>query len=129
MTIASARRRYVTDAITTVSPNQLVVMLYDRMLLDLVRADEALARRDLAAVNECLLHAQDIVLELESSLDPTRWAGARALGQLYRFISAELITANVTKDAARIENCRRVIEPIAEAWRIAAANPVDAATA
>lgn len=129
MTIASARRRYVTDAITTVNPNQLVVMLYDRLLLDLVRADEALDRRDLGAANQCLLHAQDIVLELESSLDTSVWAGAAALAQLYRFVTAELITANVTKDPARIQNCRTIITPIAEAWRAAAGNPVDAATA
>jgi flagellar secretion chaperone FliS len=127
MTIASARRRYVTDAITTTSPAQLLVMLYDRLLLDLVRAGEALQRGDLATTNSCLLHAQDIVLELESSLDPTAWSGGRALAELYRFVCAELITANVTKDAARIATCHRLLTPLAEAWRAAAANPVDAA--
>ena len=72
------------------------------------------------AVNAQLTHAQDIVLELESSLDPSLWSGGPTLMALYRFLHNELITANVTKDAARIQICRGLVEPLATAWRQAA---------
>ncbi|WP_108664227.1 flagellar export chaperone FliS [Euzebya rosea] len=128
MTLASARRRYVTDAIQTVSPQQLVVMLYDRLLLDITRAGEALERRDLETVNAQLTHAQDIVLELESSLNPDLWSGGPTLAALYRFLHNELITANVTKDAARIEICRGLVDPLATAWRQAASGLAEGLT-
>lgn len=125
MTLASARRRYVTDAIQTVSPQQLVVMLYDRLLLDLTRAEEALELRDFEQVNNQLTHAQDIILELEDSLDVSIWAGGAALMQLYRFIHSELIAANVGKESARIATCRALLTPLADAWKVAAGELTD----
>ena len=35
------RDRYVGDSIATASPARLLVMLYDRLVLDLVQADQA----------------------------------------------------------------------------------------
>lgn len=126
MTLASARRRYVTDAIQTVTPQQLLVMLYDRLLLDITRAGDALEVRDYEQVNNMLTHAQDIIMELESSLDPTAWSGGPALMELYRFLHNELISANVGKDATRIASCHALIEPLADAWKTAAAQLADA---
>lgn len=125
MTLASARRRYVTDAIQTVNPQQLVIMLYDRLLLDITRAGEAVERKDFEEANAQLGHAQDIVLELESSLNPDLWSGGPALVALYHFIHNELITANVTKDPARIETCRGLVAPLVDAWKQAAAQLAD----
>lgn len=125
MSLASARRRYVADAVQTVSPQQLVVMLYDRLLLDITRAGEALEVGNLQEVNNQLTHAQDIVLELESSLNPTIWSGGAVLADLYRFLHNELISANVAKDAARIEICRGLVAPLADAWKQAAAQLSD----
>lgn len=127
MTLASARRRYVTDAVQTVSPQQLVVMLYDRLLLDITRAAEALEQKDLQGVHDQLTHAQDIVLELQSSLNPDLWSGGPVLAELYSFLHAELITANVTKDPGRIEVCRGLVAPLADAWQDAAGQLTDAA--
>lgn len=125
MTLASARRRYVTDAIQTVSPQQLVVMLYDRLLLDINRAGEAIERKDFEEANAQLGHAQDIVLELEASLNPDVWSGGPALLALYHFLHNELITANVTKDPARIATCRGLVTPLVDAWKQAATQLAD----
>ena len=38
-TFESARNKYVSDSVTTMSPGQLIVALYDRILLDLERGD------------------------------------------------------------------------------------------
>ncbi len=123
-TAYAARARYANEAVTTASPAKLLLMLYDRLLRDLVTAEQAVARGDLATMSSELVHAQDIVLELRASLDTTAWEGASALADLYTFLHAELVTANVRKDAARIASCRSLVEPLRDAWRTAALQTV-----
>ena len=120
----AARSRYAADAVSTASPARLLIMLYDRLLRDLVTAEEAAGRGDLATMSSELVHAQDIVLELRTSLDTTAWDGGQALADLYVFLHGELVTANVKKDAARIATCRSLVEPLRDAWRTAALQTV-----
>ena len=123
-TAQQARSRYATAAVSTASPARLLVMLYDRLVRDLVTAQEAAARADLETMGRELLHAQDIVLELRTGLDLTVWDGARGLADLYTWLHAELVMANVKKDAARIATCRSLVEPLRDAWRTAALQSV-----
>lgn len=111
---------YVSNVVETVSPGRLVVMLYDRLVQDLVVAEAALAARDLKAASDNLVHAQDIVLELRSGLDVTAWSGAPGLAQLYVFIYDQLVAANVSKDAERVVQVRGLVEPMRDAWAEAA---------
>ncbi len=122
MSTAALRARYLGDAVTTASPQQLLVMLYDRLALDLERAALALAAGDRAEANTELQHAQDIVLELQASLDVDAWEGGARLSALYTWLVTELITANVRGDQRRVADCRKVVEPLRDAWREAAAS-------
>ncbi len=121
MSIQMMRDRYLGDNVTTASPAKLVTMLYDRLLRDLTQAEAGLASNDLAAVNEQLVHAQEIVWELTAGLDPTKWAGGPALASLYQFLLDELIAANVGKNAELIVACRILVAPLRDAWHQAAA--------
>ncbi|HET7486354.1 MAG TPA: flagellar export chaperone FliS [Acidimicrobiales bacterium] len=114
------RDRYVGNVIDTVSPGRLVVMLYDRLVQDLMVAEAALAARDLKSASDALLHAQEIVLELRSGLDVNAWSGGPGLAQLYVFIYDQLLAANVQKDAERVAQCRGLVEPMRDAWAEAA---------
>lgn len=116
----AARARYANEAVTTASPAKLLLMLYDRLVRDLVTAEACLADGDLARASNELLHAQDIVSELHSSLDHSAWDGAAGLASLYVFVKAELALANVRKDAARIVGVREIVEGLRDAWRQAA---------
>ena len=116
----AARARYANEAVTTASPAKLLLMLYDRLVRDLVTAEQCLAGGDLGRASSELVHAQDIVTELHSSLDQTAWDGAADLASLYVFVRAELVTANLRKDAARVASARSLIEPLRDAWRAAA---------
>jgi flagellar protein FliS len=117
----AARARYVTDTVETVSPGRLVTMLYDALVRDLVLAEETLnGSRDLRLVNDRLVHAQAIVLELQAGLDPTKWSGGPGLARLYSFLHDELVRSNVEKDAIRVASCRLLVEPLRQAWHDAA---------
>ena len=118
---AAQRARFVDDSVSTASPERLLTMLYDRLLLDLARAGNAQLAGDRAEANKHLTHAQDIVLELASSLRVDAWEGAADLAAIYAFLHSELVRAHVTGDPARIAATRGLVEPLAEAWRAAAA--------
>jgi flagellar secretion chaperone FliS len=122
MSTASLRARYMGASVATASPQQLLVMLYDRLALDLERGEQALVEGDREAAGVQLMHAQDIVLELRASLRVDMWDGGPRLSALYAWLLGELIQANLKGDVRRVRDCRRVVEPLRDAWREAAAS-------
>jgi flagellar secretion chaperone FliS len=122
MSTASLRARYLSDRIATASPQQLLVMLYDRLALDLERGEDALVRGDRETASEQLKHAQEIVLELRATLTVEVWEGGPRLAALYVWLVGELIQANLKGDVRRVRDCRKVVEPLRDAWREAAAS-------
>ena len=120
MSAASLRARYLDDAVTTASPQQILVMLYDRLALDLERAQKAVATGDREGASEQLQHAQQIVLELLTSLQVDAWEGGPRLAALYNWLVAELNQAMIRHDANRVASCLQVVEPLRDAWRQAA---------
>jgi flagellar secretion chaperone FliS len=124
MTAPHLRDRYLQDSVSTASPGKLLLMLYDRLILDLAKGEEALRSGERELANELLNHAQEIVLELRTSLDVDAWAGAPGLANLYGYLLIELIGANVARDADRVATCRTLVEPLRDAWREAAAAAV-----
>jgi flagellar secretion chaperone FliS len=114
------RERYLADSIATAPPAKLLVMLYDRLALDLSRGEEALQAGDRVIASSHLIHAQDIVLELRTSLKLDEWEAANGLAQLYTFVLTELIHANMNGDIKRVTDCRGLIEPLRDTWREAA---------
>ena len=122
MSQAALRARYVGNSITTASPQQLLVMLYDRLALDLERGQQAAASGDRDEASAQLQHAQEIVLELLASLRVDVWEGGPRLAALYDWLVRELSQATIKPDVNRIGSCRSVVEPLRDAWRQAAAS-------
>jgi flagellar secretion chaperone FliS len=120
MNYAAVRSRYMDDSVSTANPAQLLIMLYDRLVLDLSRAEAAQRAGDRAGAGQQLLHAQDIVSELASTLDVSAWDGAQQLMSVYTFLLTELMGANVAGDPERTAACRELVEPLRDAWRQAA---------
>ncbi|GGM60911.1 flagellar export chaperone FliS [Dactylosporangium sucinum] len=121
MTTQALRNRYVTDSVSTASPGRLLVMLYDRLVLDLMIAGQALEAADRSTAATRMHHAQDILLELRATLDTSAWSGGPGLAALYSFMINELVQANVTGDRGRVESVQSFAEQLRDAWREAAA--------
>lgn len=115
-----ARSAYGRDAVLTASPARLLTMLYDRLVLDLRRAEAAQADERWTAASEQLVHAQAIVAELMGSLDADAWDGAGDLLALYLYVHEALVAANVHRDAARTREVLDLVVPLQETWRLAA---------
>jgi flagellar protein FliS len=120
MTPATALRgRYVSNSVSTASPARLLTMLYDRLVLDLQQAEKALLT-DAAAARDLVPHAQSIILELRTSLDPVKWSGGPKLSALYQFMFEQLVAANTRRDGSLVTGVRALVEPLRDAWHEAA---------
>ncbi|MGD9957335.1 MAG: flagellar export chaperone FliS [Candidatus Nanopelagicales bacterium] len=106
---------YTSASLNTASPQKLIVLLYERLVLDLTRAEDDI--RSGRSPHEQLVHAQEIVMELLGSLKPELWSGAAGLGNLYTYLHTQLVTANVRRDADLVATCRDLVEPLLDAWR------------
>jgi len=129
-TVTDQRRaQYTNEAVLSATPAQLVTMLYDRLLLDLHRAEAAQVAADWEAAREQLLHAQAIVGELSSTLRIDVWDGGEGLLAVYNYASTSLITANVHRDVQATRDCIRILEPLRQSWHEAAARDAHHAAA
>lgn len=119
----SARDTYLRMQTATASPGELIAMLYDALLRNLSRAEGGLDTRDIETAHHSLLKAQDIVLELMSSLDldAEGEAGtiARQMAPLYEYMYRRLLDASLQKAAAPIAEVRTLVLPLREAWSAA----------
>jgi flagellar protein FliS len=118
--MTDARSAYMGGMVSTASPARLLVMLYERLLLDIDRAADLQEREDFSSASQQLMHAQEIVLELQTSLRLDVWDGAKQLSAIYGFLHSELVRANVRRDVAATRECLSIVRPLADAWREAA---------
>lgn len=116
----NARAAYLNASVSTANPQRLLVMLFDRLVLDIRRGLEAQQAGDYQEASTQLLHAQEIVSELRSSLKVDAWDGGPRLAALYDWLFGELIKANVGRDRDVTAACISVVEPLAASWREAA---------
>lgn len=116
----AARAAYLDASVATASPAKLLVMLYERLVLDVRRGLEAQQAGDLAESHNQLVHAQEIVIELRSSLRTEVWDGGPALASIYDFLHTQLIKANIAKDPAITQSCLTMVTDLCDSWRDAA---------
>ena len=115
-----ARNAYVDNAVATASPERLLVMLCDRLVLDVQRGVAALRGGTPGEAHSQLVHAQEVVTHLRSTLRVEGWDGGPGLASLYDWLHAQLVQANIRKDAALAEGCLSLAQDLASTWREAA---------
>ena len=122
-------KSYKASSVQTASPGRLVLMLFDGYLRFTEAARKSWDEPDLIkkneGINNNLIRAQNIVTELQSSLDlsvPGDLPGT--LYRLYDYVLTNLQQANINKDAQKIIEADKVISELREAWsEMLAQNP------
>ena len=112
---------YKTQSVQTASPGKLVLMLFDGYLKFTATARRGFEEDDLTKKNETinnnLIKAQNIVTELQSSLDmsvPGELPGT--LYRLYDYVLHQLQQSNLQKKIEPIDEADKVISELREAW-------------
>ncbi|MDT4944137.1 MAG: flagellar secretion chaperone FliS [Pseudonocardiales bacterium] len=121
MALDEVRARYLRDRVLTATPAQRVVMLYDRLGLDLnlAEAAEAAAGTDAHAAATHLAHALEIVAELHASLDAGAGGPAANLSAIYTYLLGELLAVRGGQ-VHRLPALRTIVTTLGAAWSGAA---------
>lgn len=120
MNTLTAHAAYQSNAVATASPARLLVMLVERLVLDVERGLGAQQQCDWEGAHRHLVHAQDIVLELESSLQVDKMPGGTELAALYAFLRNQLVMANIRRDAGKTGDALTLARQLCDTWREAA---------
>ena len=118
--MTNARAAYMDASVATASPARLLVMLCERLVLDVTRGLDAQRAGQIEEAHRQLLHAQDIVLELRSSLKVEEWEGGPALASIYDFLHTQLVRANISRDTEITAGCLALVTDLCATWREAA---------
>lgn len=107
----------VQTGIESASPHQLVLMLFDGLIEAIVRARGALDVGDIEGKGVAISRAARIVDEgLKAALSPAGGELSRNLSNLYTYVSMRLMHSHLRNDAKALDECRRLIEPLRDAW-------------
>lgn len=117
-------KQQFTRRITQANSTELVVILYEMLLSYLTDAEEALLLKGESAgaleVRDCfrdaVRKARGCLNELMTSLD-LQYEPAPELMRLYLFCVRRLALGETRRDAKLLGEVRRVIEPLADAYR------------
>jgi len=118
--IESAAQRYSQVRMTTSSPGELLLALYDGLFRFLNGAKICLERKEMARARELLSKAYAILSELYIALDhsvaPELCANLEAL---YGFAMDRVMQASRKGQTPPIDEVVRALTPLREAWQIA----------
>lgn len=115
------RKRLLEEQVSLATPVERLMMIWERLMLNLDQAREAMGAGEHERANTELLSAQQILVILSGTLDQS-WDGAANLGALYRFCWEKLVAANVQWDKGQLEEATDILAQLYEAWGKAAAD-------
>ncbi len=111
-------QRYIEADIKSISPEKMLVLLYEKMANDLLEARLAIAAHNRIRMADRVTHSQQIITELRNALDHDIGGEiSRNLEALYDFMFVEHLEILVDQDPKHIDNCLTVLSPLLEAWR------------
>jgi flagellar protein FliS len=113
----SAAAAYTHVEVTSRSPMELVVMLYDGGIAALTQARDALARRDFVGKRSSLTKAISIISHLQSTLNMEEGREiAQQLDHLYDYILDRITTSNLTGATEPLDQSIRLLCTVRDAW-------------
>jgi flagellar protein FliS len=97
---------------------QIVERLFDRCVLDIAAAREAIEARDIQKKASALDHAMQIVIELKASLDTAAAPElCTNLAALYDFVTERLVEANASLALPPLDQATRIMTELGDAFR------------
>ncbi len=111
-----ALNQYKQNAVLTATPEELTLMLYEGAIKFMNIGKYSIENKDMEKAHSSLLRAQDIILELNYSLD-MNYEVSKGLRGLYDFVLSKLIDANINKDINAIDEALAVVNDMRDTWK------------
>lgn len=112
----TAQNAYKQNSVTTASPGELTLMLYNGCLKFLNKAKLAIQEKNIQEKNTNLIKAQAIISELMSTLNMDIEV-SKNMFALYEYINRRLVEANIQSDVAIIEEVEGLVTEFRDTWK------------
>lgn len=116
MSVPNPYLQYQQNAVKSVSPGELTLMLYDGLVKFTRLSVMSGEKNDMKACHNYLIRAQEILSHLNDTLD-FQYEISRNLSALYDYMIRRLMEANVKKDVHIAGEVLGLAEDLREAWR------------
>ena len=116
MALHNPYQAYQSNAVTTASPGELTLMLYNGCLRFMKAARTAIEIKDIEEKNENLIKAQNIISELRVTLNMDLEVSNNLMA-MYEYIMRRLIEANVKNDTAILDEAAELVTDLRDTWK------------
>lgn len=120
MTNNNPYNQYKKTEISTANQGKLILMLYDGAIKFINKAIELMPKKDIENIHNNIVKAQDIIIELATSLNMDAGEISQRLFSIYMYINNRLTDANVKKDQKPLLEVKKYLSDLREAWEEAA---------
>lgn len=111
-----ALNRYKQNTVFTATPEELTLMLYDGAIKFMNISKYSIENKDLQRAHSSLMRAQEIIMELNYSLD-MKYDLSKEMRGLYDFVLSKLVDANIKKDVVAIEESLLITHDMRDTWK------------
>lgn len=112
----TALNKYKQSSISTATPEELTLMLYNGAIKFMNIAKYSIEKKEMEKAHNSLLRAQDIILELNYSLD-MKYDISKEMRELYEFVMSKLVDGNISKDIKSIEEAIDITSEMRDTWK------------
>lgn len=116
MALPNAYSQYNNNKILTASPAELTLMLYEGAIKFCNIAEVAVEQKDVPKAHVNIVKAQRIIDYLRQTLD-MKYEVAQDFERMYVYLSERLVTANLKKDKAVLEEVNTHLHSIRDTWK------------
>ena len=107
---------YGTNKVTTATPAELTLMLYEGAIKFCNIAQMAMEKNDHEKANLNIQKARNIIVELKSTLN-FDYPVAKDFDMIYSYIFERMTAANVSKDPAIMDEILEQLRDLRDIWR------------
>ncbi|MGD6831710.1 flagellar export chaperone FliS [Sutcliffiella halmapala] len=116
MAINNPYQAYQQNSVSTASPGELTLMLYNGALKFMRLAKKGIEEKNLELKNSNLIKAQKIVQELMVTLN-TDLEVSKSMLSMYDYMNRRLIEANIKNDESIIEEVEALMTEFRDTWK------------
>ena len=116
MALPSAYAQYNNNKVLTASPAELTLMLYEGAIKFCNIAEAAIEQNDIQKAHANIIKVQHIIDYFRQTLD-MKYPVAQDFERIYVYLAERLVTANMKKDKAILEEVNAHLHSVRDTWK------------
>ena len=114
-------QRYREDSLSTMTPGELLLLLYDELVKRLTLAELELSKENYPTFEAAVNKSLDIILYLDDTLD-RRYPISRNLDRLYDYFGYELSRVKAGRNSTELTRVKGMVTELRDSFRKADKN-------